>query len=186
MSTFPFLDSALTCTYGDAELIAAARSGDHDAFAVLMSRHHHRINAIATRMCGANDRLDVAQESALRVWRSLSLFRGECSVATWIHRITVNVCLDRLRAGAPTIAVEETTDWADPQDHYLVVELRQTVVAALRALPVEQREAIVMVDVRGWTLAQAAQVLECPVGTVKSRCARGRVKLAALLGEPVH
>lgn len=184
MPNFPIPAWTLDCTDSDKDLIAAHRAGDSNAFVILMARHQQRINAVATRMCCMNDRADVVQETAVRIWRALHTFRGECSVATWIHRIAVNVCLDRLRATPPVVA-HETTEWADPQDDYFVVDLRRTVVAALKRLPEDQRMAIVLVDIRGWSVDEAAAQLHCPVGTIKSRCARGRAKLARLLSEPM-
>lgn len=184
MPNFPIPAWTLECTDSDMDLVTAHCAGDSYAFVVLMARHQHRINAVAARMCGINDRADVVQETAVRIWRALGTFRGECSLATWIHRIAVNVCLDRLRATPPVVPTE-TTEWADPTDEYRVVDLRRTVVAALRRLPDEQRMAIVLVDIRGWSVDEAAAQLECPVGTIKSRCARGRAKLAQILSEPV-
>lgn len=184
MPNFPIPAWTLECTDSDIDLVTAHCSGDSNAFVVLMARHQQRINAVASRMCGVNDRADVIQETAVRIWRALHGFRGECSVATWIHRIAVNVCLDRIRSATPVVP-HETTEWADPRDEYLVVDLRRTVVAALKRLPHDQRMAIVLVDIRGWSVDEAAAQLHCPVGTIKSRCARGRAKLAQLLSEPV-
>ena len=185
MPNFPIPAWTLERSDSDLDLVAAHCSGDADAFAVLMSRHQHHIGAVAQRMCGANDRYDVVQESAVRIWRALHTFRGECSVATWIHRITVNVCLDRLRAARPVVPEENPGDWADPRDEYFLVDVRTTVVSALKRLPVDQRVAIVLVDIKGLSVDEAAAELACPVGTIKSRCARGRAKLARLLSEPM-
>ena len=185
MLNFPVPAWTLDRHESDEELVGAHCAGDPDAFVILMSRHRHRIHSVATRMVGVNDRLDVAQESAVRIWRSLHTFRGECSLATWVHRITVNVCLDRLRATPPVDPHEDTIDWADPADDYVAIDLRHSIAGALKRLPPDQRQAIELVDLRGWTVAQAADALACPVGTVKSRCARGRAKLATWLSEPM-
>jgi RNA polymerase sigma-70 factor (ECF subfamily) len=129
----------------------------------------------------AADALQDALLSAFRAGRGAA-FRGDAAPTTWLHRIVVNACLDRVRRRAARPA--------DPLPEHDVpargdaVASRITgidVEAALRTLPVEQRSALVLVDMYGWSVEDAAQVLECPTGTVKSRCARGRARLLPLL-----
>jgi RNA polymerase sigma-70 factor (ECF subfamily) len=110
-------------------------------------------------------------------------------VTTWLHRIVVNACLDRLRRrrSRPTVPLPGTDPergedtLADPADDIGTAELRHELGRALAELPEDQRMAIVLVDVNGFPVAEAAEVLGVPTGTVKSRCARGRAKLAARL-----
>jgi RNA polymerase sigma-70 factor (ECF subfamily) len=110
-------------------------------------------------------------------------------VTTWLHRIVVNACLDRMRRRRvrPTVPMptgDPETGWgelADPRDDIDRLELRFEIDRALAALPVDQRTAIVLVDIEGLPVAEAAQVLDIAEGTVKSRCSRGRARLAIAL-----
>ena len=124
-------------------------------------------------------------------------FRGDAAVTTWLHRVVVNACLDRLRAAKVrrTEALPDDLDEYrdrgslasaaaeadDPADLSVREERRRQVLDALRTLPDEQRAALVLVDMEGYPVAEAAEILDCAVGTVKSRCSRGRARLAALL-----
>jgi RNA polymerase sigma-70 factor (ECF subfamily) len=101
-------------------------------------------------------------------------------VTTWLHRIVVNACLDRVRrrAARPTTPLPEH-DIAGPEvDTDVVLDVQ----AALQRLPEDQRTAIVLVDMEGFSVADAAEIMNVPTGTVKSRCARGRARLAVMLG----
>ena len=171
----------------DAELLQAHAAGDPDAFGELVRRHQDRLWAIALRTLAdreeAADALQDALLSAFRAGRGAA-FRGDAAPTTWLHRIVVNACLDRVRRRAARPA--------DPLPEHDVpargdaVGSRLTgidVEAALRTLPVEQRGALVLVDMYGWSVEDAAEILDCPTGTVKSRCARGRARLLPLLRE---
>jgi RNA polymerase sigma-70 factor (ECF subfamily) len=171
----------------DAELLQAHAAGDPDAFGELVRRHRDRLWAVAVRTLGdreeAADALQDALLSAFRAGRGAA-FRGDAAPTTWLHRIVVNACLDRVRrrAARPTDPLPER----DVPARGDAVGSRLTgidVEAALRTLPVEQRSALVLVDMYGWSVEDAAQVLDCPSGTVKSRCARGRARLLPLLRE---
>jgi RNA polymerase sigma-70 factor (ECF subfamily) len=183
----------------DAELLRAHVAGDRDAFGVLFSRHRDRLWAVALRTMGSpEDAADGLQDGLIAAYRRAGSFRGEAAVTTWLHRVVVNACLDRLRAakvrhtealpddleeyGARGSLSSAATADADPAEHALVAERRRTVLAALAALPADQRAALVLVDMEGYPVAEAARILDCPVGTVKSRCSRGRERLAELLG----
>ena len=120
----------------------------------------------------------------ISAFRRAGSFRGDSAVTTWLHRIVVNACLDRARrqTARPTDPLPET-DLPARGDALASRVTGLDVEAALRTLPVEQRSALVLVDMYGWSVEEAAQVLECPTGTVKSRCARGRARLLPLLRE---
>ncbi|GAA1857427.1 RNA polymerase sigma factor SigM [Pseudonocardia ailaonensis] len=173
----------------DPQLLAAHRSGERGAFDELVRRHGDRLWSVAYRtLRDPEDAADVLQEALEAAYRRAAAFRGESAVSTWLHRIVVNKCVDRVRhdrarppsARRLTAARTEREPIAlDPAER---ATERLAVVDALHQLPVEQRMAIVLVDVEGYPVAEAAAILEVPVGTVKSRCARGRVRLAALLG----
>jgi RNA polymerase sigma-70 factor, ECF subfamily len=171
----------------DGDLLRAHGNGDPEAFAELVRRHRDRLWAVALRTLGhredAADALQDALLSAFRAGRSGASWRGDAAVTTWLHRIVVNACLDRARrtAARPADPLPEHRDVPSPRDD---VEERLTgidVEAALASLPVEQRSALVLVDMYGWSVQDAAEVLDCPAGTVKSRCARGRARLLPLL-----
>ncbi len=166
----------------DAALLRAHVAGDRDAFAELVRRHRDRLWAVALRTLGdREDAADALQEALISAYRSAHRFRGESAVTTWLHRIVVNACLDRVRrrTARPTVALADTEPApVAPVDSDTALDVR----AALARLPVEQRTALVLVDVQGYSVVEAAAILEVAEGTVKSRCARGRARLAALLG----
>jgi RNA polymerase sigma-70 factor (ECF subfamily) len=166
----------------DAELLRAHVAGDPDAFGEIFARHRDRMWAVALRTCGDRElAADCVQDAFLAAFRRAETFRGESSVTTWLHRIVVNACLDKLRRGRPTAELPEA-DLADPHDDVATLDTRLDVLGALARLPEHQRAALVLVDMHAVPVAEAAAILDVPVGTVKSRCARGRAALAELLG----
>jgi RNA polymerase sigma-70 factor (ECF subfamily) len=175
---------------GDRALLAAHVAGDPDAFGELVRRHRDRLWAVALRTTSdPEDASDALQDAVISAYRNAGSFRGESAVTTWLHRVVVNACLDRMRRRKvrPTVPLpEEDGDTghrglADPRDDLDRLELRLEIDRALAALPLDQRAAIVLVDVEGLPVADAALVLGVPEGTVKSRCSRGRARLAVSL-----
>ena len=166
----------------DVALLRAHAAADRDAFAELVRRHRDRLWAVALRTLGDREEAaDALQDALISAYRSAHRFRGESAVTTWLHRIVVNACLDRVRrrAARPTVALADTEPAPAPAvDSDTALDVR----SALAKLPVEQRTALVLVDVQGYSVAEAARILDVAEGTVKSRCARGRARLAALLG----
>ena len=180
----------------DAELLSAHVNGDSEAFGVLFGRHRDRLWAVALRTMGnPDDAADGLQDGMVAAFRRAGSFRGEAAVTTWLHRVVVNACLDRIRAakvrraealpddletrrdrGSPATSAPE-----DPADRAVEDERRRQVLAALATLPADQRAALVLVDMEGYPVAEVAEMLDCAVGTVKSRCSRGRARLAELL-----
>lgn len=184
----------------DADLLAAHVRGDPDAFGLLFARHRDRLWAVAVRTMGnREDAADAMQDALVSAYRRAGSFRGDSAVTTWLHRVVVNACLDRLRAAKVRRAeplpddLDDRRDRGshpvtakdDPAEASLLAERRRTVVAALQTLPAEQRAAVVLVDMEGYPVAEAAVILGCAIGTVKSRCARGRSRLAGMLGDLV-
>nr|WP_243725597.1 RNA polymerase sigma factor SigM [Actinomadura rubrisoli] len=172
----------------DKELIARHVQGDPHAFAELVHRHRDRMWAAALRTLGdPEEAADALQDACLSAFRAAGRFRGDAAVTTWLHRIVVNACLDRIRRKSVRPATPMGDDatfeaaapkMPDPTDaHGVSLDVR----AALLHLPVEQRAALVLVDLMGCSVDDAAQMLEVPPGTIKSRCARGRARLAPLL-----
>jgi RNA polymerase sigma-70 factor (ECF subfamily) len=168
----------------DDALLRAHLAGDTRAFDELVRRHRDRLWAVALRTLGDPDEAaDALQDALLSAYRAAGRFRGDAAVTTWLHRIVVNACLDRVRrrAARPTVPLEQAAP-ASAAVPAADVETALDVRAALHRLPVEQRVAVVLVDMRGYPVAEAAAILGVPEGTVKSRCARGRARLAAHLG----
>ncbi len=170
----------------DADLLRLHGAGDTEAFAEIVRRHRDRLWALALRTLGnPDDAADVVQEALLSAYRYADTFRGEAQVSTWLHRIVMNACFDRMRRNSarPTSPLPPDTDelLAAEHDDIAAVDARLDVRSALLAIPDDQRAAIVLVDVLGHSVSEAAQILGCPEGTVKSRCSRGRARLARIL-----
>jgi RNA polymerase sigma-70 factor, ECF subfamily len=174
----------------DAELLRAHVDGDPDAFAILVRRHQNRLWAVALRvMRNPDDAADALQDAYIAAFRRAGSFRGDAAVTTWLHRVVVNACLDRLRSlkVRAADALPEDLDRSPllgmdpPIDPVESAEQRDQVLAALDRLNADQRAALVLVDMQGYSVEEAATMLGCAPGTVKSRCARGRARLAPLL-----
>ncbi|CAN7256714.1 RNA polymerase sigma factor SigM [Knoellia sp. LjRoot47] len=169
----------------DRALMALHVDGDPDAFGELFRRHRDRLWAVAVRT--THDRelaADCVQDGFVNAFRRAASYRGDAAVSTWLHRIVVNACLDRLRRERDVLRRAGDVadlDVVDAHDRHGEAETGLDVRAALARLPEHQRLALVLVDMHGMPVADAAEVLEVAVGTVKSRCARGREALAALL-----
>lgn len=169
----------------DRDLIRAHVDGDPDAFGEIFRRHRDRMWAVALRTTGNRELAsDCVQDAFISAFRRAESYRGDAAVTTWLHRIVVNACLDRLRRERPTSELPEY-ELSDRHDHHASVETRLDVRQALDRLPEGQRLALVLVDMHGLSVAEAAAVLEVAEGTVKSRCSRGREAMAAMLRDPV-
>jgi RNA polymerase sigma-70 factor (ECF subfamily) len=177
----------------DRELLAAHVEGDDDAFGELVRRHQDRLWAVALRTTGnPEDAGDALQDALVSAFRRAGSFRGEAQVTTWLHRIVVNACLDvlRRRTARPTQPLPEHEDRmpelagrADGSEHAEHADRHTDVMAALAQLNEDQRAALVLVDMEGYSVEEAAAILDCAPGTVKSRCSRGRTRLVPLLGQ---
>jgi RNA polymerase sigma-70 factor, ECF subfamily len=168
-------------TLDDVALLRAHVSGDPDAFDELVRRHRDRLWAVAIRTLGDREEAaDALQDALISAFRNASGFRGDAAVTTWLHRIVINACLDRIRRrrAHPTVELPDT----DAPAPHIDTDMALDVQSALAQLPADQRAAIVLVDMEGFSVADAAAVLETPIGTIKSRCARGRARLAVMLG----
>jgi len=168
-------------------LLAAHVEGDRYAFAELVHRHERQLRRLAYLTSRHyDDAEDAVQDALLAAHRTASAFRHDSAVSSWLYRIVVNACLDRLRRAKNQAAAHDDlgrVDHArDPRgDPAQRVDTAIVVERALLQLPVEQRAAVVAVDMQGYSVAETAQLLGVAEGTVKSRCARGRAKLAHTL-----
>jgi RNA polymerase sigma factor (sigma-70 family) len=174
----------------DHELLRMHVSGNPDSFGFLVKRHRDRMWAVAIRTLGEpEEAADALQEAFISAFRRADSFRGDAKVTTWLHRIVVNACLDRIRrrqvrAADPLPEDEDrAAELAGPaeDDPAEVRERRMDVLNALKQINEDQRAALVLVDMEGYSIEEAAAILDCAPGTVKSRCARGRAKLLPLL-----
>ncbi|MGW1953588.1 RNA polymerase sigma factor SigM [Streptomyces sp. NPDC001920] len=175
----------------DADLLARHVAGDTDAFGELVRRHRDRLWAVALRTLGDREEAaDAVQDALVSAYRAAHTFRGQSAVTTWLHRITVNACLDRARKAAsrktsPVDDTERLEQLLEPHEAASAPaernDLHRQLLEALGTLPADQRAALVLVDMQGYPVAEAARVLEVPTGTIKSRCARGRARLLPLL-----
>ncbi|MBG0853919.1 RNA polymerase sigma factor SigM [Streptomyces spinoverrucosus] len=178
-------------TASDQDLLARHVEGDPDAFGEIVRRHRDRLWAVALRTLGDREEAaDAVQDALVSAYRAAHTFRGQSAVTTWLHRITVNACLDRARKAAsrktsPVDDTERLEQLLEPHESASAPaernDLHRQLLEALGTLPPDQRAALVLVDMQGYPVAEAARVLDVPTGTVKSRCARGRAKLLPLL-----
>jgi RNA polymerase sigma-70 factor (ECF subfamily) len=183
---------------GDMILVERALDGDLAAFEQLVSRHQTKITAFAARMLNDHDEAeDVAQEAFVKAYRSLDSFRGQAQFSTWLYRIVTNLCIDRARAkkrrpqsayslDEPFEADEkggrELPDATfEPSKSVERDELRRTVRATVAEMPEKMRQVLIMCDIQGMAYEKIAEVLDCPIGTVKSRLFHARADLARRL-----
>jgi RNA polymerase sigma-70 factor (ECF subfamily) len=174
----------------DRDLLRRHCTGDATAFGILFTRHRERLWAVALRTLGdPEEAADALQDAMISAFRRAGDFRGDSAVTTWLHRIVVNACLDRIRRRAarpaasgvdePTLdALAAGSALADPS---VDSDTTLDVLDALRTLGPEQRAVLVLVDMLGYPVADTAEILGISPGTVKSRCARGRARLLPLL-----
>ncbi|QKW07803.1 RNA polymerase sigma factor SigM [Streptomyces sp. NA04227] len=185
------MDEGLDPGVTDQELLSRHVAGDSEAFGELVRRHRDRLWAVALRTLGDREEAaDAVQDALVSAYRAAHTFRGQSAVTTWLHRITVNACLDRVRKASSrkTSPIDDDArleQLLEPHESAAAPaernDLQRQLVEALSTLPADQRAALVLVDMQGYPVAEAAGTLGVPVGTVKSRCARGRARLLPLL-----
>ena len=176
-------------TDDDPSLVEAAQQGDRGALNTLLEQHYDRVYAICRRLAGNDaDAADATQEALMAIVRGLPRFDGRAKFSTWSYRVATNACLDELRRRGrrptPGLPEHETEDHAprggDPTVSDQVTD-RLVLDDALRDLPEEFRAPIVPRDQLGMDYAEIGQTLDIPPGTVRSRIARGRARLAEQL-----
>lgn len=167
----------------EPELLEKARRGDHRAFADLLRLHDSGMRALAYRLLGDVILMDDAlQEAYVKAYRALPRFRAESSVGTWLYRIVHNACIDLLRRQQQAEPLfEGATDVVPALDG--TVATRLDVEEALSRMSIDHRSVLVLVDALGFDYGDAAEVLDVPVGTIRSRLARARRAMRRQLGE---
>ena len=182
----------------DKELAEKAKAGDQSAFEQLVIENQNKVYSLALRL--VNDReeaADLAQEAFVKAWQGLSSFQGESSFATWVYRLTTNVCIDHLRKKKrregvePSVSLnDEESGWAEPADResdpQLLLERSErgkALARALAKLPDWQRRTLVLRELSGLSYQEIGDALDIDLGTVKSRIARARLSLRKILLE---
>ena len=192
-------------TESDESLIERCKSGQQDAFDVLVERYQQKVFNIAYRMSGnEEDALDWAQESFIRVYKALDSFKGQSSFATWLHRITNNICIDELRkrkrqplvvlSTSSSVSTDEgeyqvefsSSPEDNPEERVLSAEFRETIHKGLQDLSPEHRMVLVLRDLESHSYEEIADILDVNVGTVKSRLNRARLALREYLEKVEH
>ncbi len=183
----------MTGSESDQVLVDRARTGDHGAFEALVRRHEKNVYNLTYRMAGNHhDAADLAQEAFLRAYTRLADFGGHSAFSTWLYRVTANVCLDELRRRGrrPAASLDQANPTDDsevyrqvadpapgPEEAVTRRETEAAVQAGLLELPEEFRLVVVLRDLQGYAYEEIAEVLNLPLGTVKSRLNRARLAL---------
>jgi len=180
----------------DEELVARSRGGDLDSFNQLVLRWERPIYALAYRVIGREeDARDVTQETFLRAFRALSGFKGQAKFSSWLYRITLNLCRDWIRRERRTPIAQvpegvdlielagESTPSETVEDLVSRKQLGLAVAKAMALIPDEQRTAIILKEYHGLTFQEIADLLDCPLSTVKTRLYQGLTVLRRHLQE---
>ena len=183
----------------DRELVERVQRGERKAFDLLVLKYQHRIaKLIARYVHDPSEVFDVAQEAFIKAYRAIPRFRGDSAFYTWMYRIAINTAKNHLAAQArrPRESGVDVTDaeqfdsatdlrdTATPEGLALTEEIQQTVIAAIEALPEDLKVAISLRELEGLSYEDIAQVMECPIGTIRSRIFRAREAINARL-EPL-
>ncbi len=173
----------------DEKLVARAQKGDKTAFDLLVRKYQHKVAKLIARYVRDRREVeDVTQEAFIKAYRAIAGFRGESAFYTWLYRVAVNTAKNYLESQGrrpPTTDVEvEGADVAElgerlreqatPERHLLTTEIAETVSRAIQRLPEDLRTALMLREIEGLSYEEIAQVMECPIGTVRSRIFRAR------------
>ncbi|NBI12764.1 RNA polymerase sigma factor RpoE [[Haemophilus] felis] len=172
----------------DQALVERAQQGDKKAFNLLVARYQNKVAGLLTRYVSHNDIPDVVQESFIKAYRSLDSFRGDSAFYTWLYRITVNTAKNYLTAQGrrpPTedILADEAESYdmggnlrevETPENQMLSNELKKIVFDTINSLQADLRTAITLREIEGLSYEEIADIMDCPVGTVRSRIFRAR------------
>ena len=181
----------------DEAIVERVKSGDTDAFGLLVRKYQDRVySTIANYVSSMEEAADLAQETFVKAFFALGRFHGTSAFYTWLYRIAVNTAIDHLRK-RPAVRVDSLEDdgfkevgfepaagrSADPQHTLAIKEQRRVVGQAIASLSEKLRTALILHDVEGLSQEEVAEILGCPIGTVKSRVSRARSELRAMLGD---
>ncbi len=179
----------------DEQLVERAQQGDKRAFELLVRKYQYKIIQLVSRLVGDADAPDVAQETFIKAWRALKGFQGNSAFYTWLYRIGINTAKNHLvarhrRPSNQDIDVDDAeqfghtaqmSDVDTPEALLLSDEIKQTVGAAIAKLPPDLRQAITLRELEGLSYEEIAEVMDCPIGTVRSRIFRAREAIDVVL-----
>jgi RNA polymerase sigma-70 factor (ECF subfamily) len=173
----------------DSELVKRVQQGDKAAFDVLVQKYQQKVvNLISRFVSDQSECYDVAQEAFIKAYRALGNFRGDSQFYTWLYRIAANTAKNHLASQSrktPAYAVDVDDaehftgesglkEYSNPENMLLTDEIKRTVYAAIEALPDDLKSAITLREIEGLSYEDIAQVMDCPIGTVRSRIFRAR------------
>jgi RNA polymerase sigma-70 factor, ECF subfamily len=180
----------------DEQLVARAQAGDVRAFELLFRKYQHKIVQLVSRLVGEADAQDVAQETFIKAYRALNGFQGNSAFYTWLYRIGINtaknhlVSVGRRPSGRDSIDVadaelyghtEHLSDIDTPEARLLTDEINRKVIEAIAGLPADLQRAITLRELEGLSYEEIAEVMQCPIGTVRSRIFRAREAIDAVI-----
>jgi RNA polymerase sigma-70 factor, ECF subfamily len=185
----------------DEQLVAQAQEGNQRAFELLVRKYQHKIIQLVGRLVGDSDAPDVSQETFIKAYRALSGFRGQSAFYTWLYRIGINTAKNHIvsrgrRPANQDIDIvdaeqyghtEHLSDVDTPESLLLSEEIKGKVIEVIEKLPEDLRQAITLRELEGLSYEEIAEVMDCPIGTVRSRIFRAREAIdqvvQPLLGE---
>jgi len=179
----------------DEQLVARAQEGENRAFEILVRKYQFKIIQLVTRLVGESDAPDVAQETFIKAYRALSGFRGQSAFYTWLYRIGINTAKNHIvsrgrRPANQDIDIQDAeqyghtehlSDMATPESVLLSDEIKQKVAEVIHKLPMDLRQAITLRELEGLSYEEIAEVMDCPIGTVRSRIFRAREAIDAVV-----
>ena len=179
----------------DEQLVARAQEGENRAFELLVRKYQFKIIQLVTRLVGESDAPDVAQETFIKAYRALSGFRGQSAFYTWLYRIGINTAKNHIvsrgrRPANQDIDIQDAeqyghtehlSDMATPESELLSNEIKQKVAEVINGLPSDLRQAITLRELEGLSYEEIAEVMDCPIGTVRSRIFRAREAIDAVV-----
>jgi len=173
----------------DAELVKRVQKGDKAAFDLLVQKYEHKVvNLISRFVSDHSECYDIAQEAFIKAYRAIGNFRGDSQFYTWLYRIAANTAKNYLASRARkspmyTIDVDDAEhyegesglkEYSNPENLLLTEEIKQTIFRAIEDLPDDLKSAITLRELEGLTYEEIAEVMDCPIGTVRSRIFRAR------------
>ena len=189
MTPFDSSDGRALTELDDSALVSAAAAGDRDAFDVIVERHQRSVYQVCYRFVhNHEDASDLAQDAFVRAWRGIKTFKGQSALSTWLYRIAVNVCLNRVSAKTPVTEPIESSEHVEDvriegAHHAMIREERAAVVRkAIANLPEKQRATLILRTYHDMSHQQIADVLGSSVGAVKANFFHALANLKKILG----
>ena len=185
----------------DQQLVVRVQEGDKRAFDLLVLKHQHKVHAIVGRFVRDTDEVaDVVQEAFIKAYRALPKFRGESQFYTWLYRIAVNTAKNYLvsrsrRPPGSDVDIDDAEyysgseylkDLGTPENQLFRDELESVIVKSIAELPEDLRTAVTLREYEGLSYEEIAEIMECPVGTVRSRIFRARESIDAVVGKLIN